>query len=210
MSIPRPGSQETMNSLRHFFDTWEETKGVGASGMTFFNLPSELGVSDRDDTRDILILQSVADALAMITSEEFAPAFGRSADMNDWNWGKLHRVVLEHPLGGILSIPPAGGGFPPSLDGLPGISTDGGFGTVDASSHNVRADGVNEFMFGSGPVRRFVAEGESAGIKAVTSLPGGTSGTLGDPNYANLLPLWLTNEAFDSVLRPMPYIPWIR
>lgn len=210
MELPRPGSQQTMNSLRHFFDNWDATKGVGASGITFFNLPPELGVTDRDTTRDILILASIADALELITSEEFNPAFGQSLDMNDWNWGKLHRVVFDHPLGGVLSIPPAGGGFPAPLQGLPGIPTDGGFATVDAASHDVRADGVNEFMFGSGPVRRFVAEGRTDGIVAETSLPGGTSGTLGSPFYANLLPMWLTNDAFPSVLRQMPRIPWIR
>lgn len=210
MDLPRPSGQQTMSTIRHFFDNWEETKGVGASGMTFFNLPPELGVTDRDTTRDILILASIADALGLITGDEFAPAFDNSLDMNDWNWGKLHRVVFDHPLGGPLSIPPAGGGFPAPLPGLPGIPVDGGFATVDAASHDPRADSVNEFMFGSGPVRRFVAEGRTDGIVAETSLPGGTSGTLGSPFYANLLPMWLTNEAFPSVLRQMPRIPWIR
>ena len=210
MNLPRPGTQQTMNSLRHFFDTWDQTKGVGASGMTFFNLPAALGVSDRDTVRDILLLQSVADALGLITSDEFAPAFGKSLDMNDWNWGKLHRVVFRHNLGGDLSLPPAAGFFPAPLSGLPGIPTDGGFATVDASSHSIRADAVNEFMFGSGPVRRAVAEGTANGIVSEMSLPGGTSGTIGSPFYGNLLPLWLTNEAFPVELRTLPRIPWIR
>lgn len=206
MSLPRPGSQETMSTLRNFFDNWEETKGVGASGISFFNVP---GVTDADTRRDILILKSIGDAAALITSEQFAPAFNRSTDMNDWRWGKLHRVVLDHPLGGVLNTPPAAGIFPPPLPGLSGIPTDGGFGTVDASGHNVRADGLNEFMFGSGPVQRFVGEGKADGIVAETSLPGGTAGTPGQ-FYVNLLPMWLTNEAFPAVLQDMPRIPWIR
>jgi hypothetical protein len=36
---------------------------------------------------------------------------------------------------------------PPPLPGLQGIPTDGGFNTVDASSHGARADSANEFMF---------------------------------------------------------------
>ncbi|MDJ0981425.1 MAG: penicillin acylase family protein, partial [Kiloniellales bacterium] len=32
------------------------------------------------------------------------------------------------------------------------------------------------------------------GISGQTSLPGGQSGVLGSPLYANLLPRWLTNE----------------
>ncbi|MBW3564831.1 MAG: penicillin acylase family protein [Acidobacteria bacterium] len=205
--LPRPGSGSTLSSLRNFLDNWETTRGVGASGLNFFNVP---GVDDPSTRRDILILKSVGDAIGLITSEEFAPAFGRSTDMNDWNWGKLHRIVFDHPLGGPLSVPPAGGLVPAPLPGLPGIPTDGGFGTIDASSHNARADGVNEFMFGSGPARRFAAEATGDGIRAETSLPGGTSGSLGSPFHLNLLPMWLTNESFPSVLRPVPSIPWLR
>ena len=57
-------------------------------------------------------------------------------------------------LGAPWSIPPAGGIT--TLPGLAGIPTDGGFNTVDASSHNARADSVNEFTFGGGPVRRLL------------------------------------------------------
>ncbi|MDX1582595.1 MAG: penicillin acylase family protein [Thermoanaerobaculia bacterium] len=207
MDLPRPGSQPTLNSLHNHLENWEQRQGVGASGVPFFSVP---GIDDPDAARDVILLGSVGEALQLITSEEFAPAFGQSLDMTTWNWGKLHRVVFDHPLGGILSIPPAGGGFPPPLEGLPGIPVDGGLGTVDASNHSARADGLNDFMFGSGPVRRFVAEGHPDGIVAETSLPGGTSGTLGNPFYANLLPMWLTNEAFPSVLQAMPRIPWVR
>jgi penicillin G amidase len=212
MPLPRPGSLQVMNSLRHFFDTWEERRGFGASGLTFFNVPGLSGTdaATRNTVRDILILKSIADAAGLAVSEEFAPAFQQSLNMNDWRWGKLHRVVFAHNLGGPLSIPPAGGAFPPPLPGLPGIPTDGGFGTVDASAHNVRAAGVNSFMFGSGPVRRTVAEARADGIYEETSLPGGTSGFVGSPFYMNLLPMWLTNDAFPLVLRDLPRIPWVR
>ena len=205
--LPRPGSGETLAALRNLLDNWEATGGFGASGLNFFNVP---GINEAAARRDILILKSVGDAIGLITSDAFAPAFAKSTDMNSWNWGKLHRLVLDHPLGGPLNIPPAGGGFPAPLPGLPGIPVDGGFGTVDASSHSARAGSVNGFMFGSGPVRRFVASESGDGITAETSLPGGTSGTLGNPHFMNLLPMWLTNETFPSVLGSVPRIPWVR
>jgi acyl-homoserine lactone acylase PvdQ len=47
-------------------------------------------------------------------------------------------------------------------------------------------------------VRRTVASVQSIGrgIEAVSSLPGGESGEIGNPFHLNLLPRWLTNEVF--------------
>jgi penicillin G amidase len=105
--------------------------------------------------------------------------------------------VMDHPMDGALNIPPGGGAFPAPLADLPGIPTDGGFDTVDASSHDARADASNDFMFGSGPANRFVAETRAPGqVVAESSLPGGTSGVPGTPFYVNLLPRWLTNDTF--------------
>ena len=33
-------------------------------------------------------------------------------------------------------------------------------------------------------------------MRARSSLPGGTSATIGDPYFVNLLPRWLTNETY--------------
>jgi penicillin G amidase len=106
-------------------------------------------------------------------------------------------VTLDHPLGGPFNIPPAFGAFPPPLADLPGIPTDGGFETVDASTHDARADATGEFGFGGGPANRYVSEPRAPGdIRAESSLPGGTSGVPGTPFYVNLLPSWLTNDSF--------------
>ncbi len=197
--LPTPGSSLAMSALRNLLDNFATNGGVGASGIDFFQVP---GVADADDRRDVLILQSLRDALDLLASDEFAPAFGNSTDQGDYRWGKLHRIVLDHPLGGPFNIPPAGGAFPDPLPGLPGIPTDGGFGAVDASSHNARADSVNEFMFGSGPARRFVTESDpSKGIRAESIWPGGASGELGSPWYFNLLPVWLTNDTVPHLFR---------
>lgn len=185
-----PGSETTLAALRHHLEQ-EPFTGVGASSLDFFAVP---GIAEAADRRDAVILRSVSGALDGLAGPSFDAAFGGSTDQDDYRWGRLHRIVLDHPLDGDLSVPPAGG-LATQL-GLPGIATDGGFEVVDASSHPARAFGANEFMFGIGPARRTVAEASRRGFRAVTSVPGGVSGDPSSPHYADLLPGWLTNEAF--------------
>ena len=132
----------------------------------------------------------------MLASPAFADAFNGSTDQSDYRWGRLHRVVLAHPLGAPFSIPPAGGAFPQPLPNLPGISIDGGLHTVDVGTHPINLDSSNGFMFRSAPSLRYVASLESDGIKPVSSLPGGQSGVPSSQFYLNLLGRWLTNETF--------------
>jgi len=94
-----------------------------------------------------------------------------------------------------FSVPPAFGAFPNPLgDLLPGFPTDGGFGVVDASNHNPRGQAANDFMYGSGPVNRFVAEAGRPNVIAESVWPGGTSANPGSPFYLNLLTRYLTND----------------
>ncbi|HEX6077795.1 MAG TPA: penicillin acylase family protein [Micromonosporaceae bacterium] len=193
-----PGGDEAMKALKTLLLRFDERHGVGLSGVDFFAVP---GVGDPAERRDVLLLKSLGDALALLAGPAFDAAFHGSTNQDDYRWGKLHRVVFDAVLGEPWSVPPAGGGFPAPLPGLAGVPTDGGFNTVDASSHNARADSVNEFRFGGGPVRRFVAQPVSGGMSADSALPGGTSETLGSPYYGNLLPGWLTNETYPVRLR---------
>src|SRR4029453_3640753 len=104
------------------------------------------------DRRDVTLLGAVKAALTKLSGPDFQAAFGGSTDQGDYRWGRLHRVTLDHPLGGPFNIPPAFGPFPHPLgEGLPGIPTDGGFETVDASTHNARADAARWIGFGGGP-----------------------------------------------------------
>jgi penicillin amidase len=195
--LPKPGSEDAVTALRQLLDTFDTGGGVGASGVNFFNLP---GVANAADRRDIVLLTSVQEALALLASDEFKPAFSNSTQQSDYRWGKLHRIVFAHPLGAPFSVPPAGGAFPAPLAGLTGIPTDGGFQTVDASSHSVRAATLNGFMFDAGPVRRFVGEVGPGRTRAESIWAGGTSGVLGNPNYTLFLPKWLANEAVPLAL----------
>jgi penicillin G amidase len=206
--------QTYLKALRHLLENFSTAHGVGASGLNFFQVA---GITDANDRRDIVILQSLKDALTLLASPAFNAAFGGSTNQNDYHWGKLHRITFNHILGSPFSIPPAGGAFPQPLTGLPGIPTDGGYQTVDAASFGVKANSVNAFTFTSGPSQRFVGEGRHEGIRGVSSLPGGISGVLGSPFYVNLLPAWLTNHAYrqlftedeleDHVLNVTRFVP---
>ena len=197
LGLPLPGSQEVLTALRSVLDNFEARDGKGASGVDFFNVP---GVTDPSDQRDIVILASLKEALTRLASDEFEKAFDKSTNQDDYRWGRLHRIVFAHPLDGPFSIPPAGGAFPPPLFPLSGIPTDGGFQTVDASSHSVRGAGTDGFMFNAGPVRRFVSEPRRGGARSESIWPGGTSGVLGSPFYAQFLTRWLSNDAIPLLL----------
>ena len=192
--VAGPDGERSLTALKHLLETFGQTHGVGASGIDFFAVD---GVADAADRRDVTLLRAVQAALAKLSGPDFQAAFGGSTDQDDYRWGRLHRVTLDHPLGGPFNIPPAFGAFPPPLADLPGIPTDGGFETVDAATHNARADATDEFGFGGGPANRYVSELRGPGdVYAESSLPGGTSGVPGSPFYVNLLPEWLTNDTF--------------
>jgi penicillin amidase len=197
-NLPLPQDQEALKALRYLLENFATNGGVGASGINFFNVP---GVSAAADRRDIFILQAVANTLNLLSGSGFMDDFGGSTNQDDYRWGKLHRIVFAHLLGSPFSIPPAGGAFPQPLPNLPGIPTDGGFATVDAASHPVRAASVNGFMFSSGPSNRSVYEALPFGMHGVSALPGGINGVLGSPLYFNLLPGWLTNTAYEQLFR---------
>jgi len=188
-----PSSDRSMVALRHLLDNFSVNQGVGASGIEF--IPG--------GDLDAVLLQALADALDLLAGSRFTAAFGNSVQQDDYRWGYLHRIVLNHPLGGAYNIPPAGG-LGNVASGLPGLARSGGYNTVDAASHSPRADGVNEFMFGSGPVRRFVGQLAPDGVIVHQVIPGGAGGVKDSPHQADQLRLWLTNAYVRRDLRPIP------
>src|SRR5262245_19496665 len=176
--LPVPDDHDSLAALRNLLDNFATNNGRGASGVDFFVVP---GVPAPADRRDIVILRSLRAALDLAAG----PELFASASPDDYRWGRLHRIVFRHPLGGPFNIP-AGGGS---------IATDGGFQTVDASSHSARATTAAGFMFRDGPNHRTVVETRADAMRAESVWPGGTSGVLGSPNYAQFLERWLANEA---------------
>jgi penicillin amidase len=196
VTLPKPGEQLSLTALKNLLERPEP--GIGASGLNFFNAPA----ASSEDRRDIVILASLADALGRLAGSGFAAAFGGSRNQTDYRWGKLHRIVMRHPLGGPFNVPPAFGVFANPLgDALPGFPVDGGFWTVDASKHDPRAQSVNEFMFDRSPDDRFVAEADARGVRSESAWPGGASGVPGDPFSVNLLPSYLTNDTIPLFFR---------
>lgn len=191
LGVPTPGSGEAIKAVRHLV----ERDGIGESTVDFF---AWAGLPTPAERRDLVLLKSLADALDLLAGPAFAPAFAGSTNQADYRWGRLHRIVLDAVLGPPASIPGLTPGFPPSFADLDGLAVDGGFGVVDASSHGARAASAEAFRFGSGPNRRYVGSPGTApgSIPAEDALPGGPSGVLGDPLYANLLGRWLTNDTY--------------
>jgi penicillin amidase len=157
--------------------------GVGASGLNFFSQ----GLAPT-------VQASLQQALDLLASDEFAPAFANSSTVMDYRWGKLHRIVFDHTLNVDPLNIPNGGGFMDLAENLPGLARQGGYEAVDASSHSARANTLNGFMFGSGPSRRFIGHMSPMGVEALEVIPGGQSGVFFSPNYSSQLPLWLTND----------------
>ncbi|HWM91128.1 MAG TPA: penicillin acylase family protein [Thermoanaerobaculia bacterium] len=193
-----PDGDVALADLRHLLENFSRNQGRGASGIQFFTDPDAANPSQ---ARDLALLESLDAALGLLAGPAFAPAFESSTDQDDYRWGMLHRIVFDHPLGDPFNIPPRGGPEHLAPD-LLGVSRSGGFGAVDASGHNVRADSVNEFMFGSGPARRFIGEMKPEGPVAEEVIPGGQSGVPGSPFQVDQLFLWLTNQ-----YHPWPYRP---
>jgi penicillin amidase len=192
LGVPTPGSADAVKALRHLV----ERDGIGLSGVDFFGW---VGLPQPAQRRDYVMLKSLKDALDLLAGPNFQAAFHGSTRQDDYVWGRLHRIVFDGlAIGPPFSIPNAQLGFPPSFADLPGLATDGGFGVVDASSHSARAASSSDFMFGSGPNRRYVGvPGMGPGsIEGRTVLPGGMSGVLTSPFYANLLGRWLTNDTY--------------
>ncbi|MGB7452372.1 MAG: penicillin acylase family protein, partial [Lysobacterales bacterium] len=195
--LPTPGSTQAITSMQHLLRT-----DGGTGIIDFFDVP---GIADPLDQRDYKLLDALRAALDLLAGEEFADAFANSTDQDDYRWGKLHRIVFDHPFIEAFSVPPQPPGvFPQPVPGLRGFPTDGGFNVVDASSHSARADSVNEFQFGSGPVRRFTGEPQGGFRTGAESIwAGGVSGVPfpGNPYYSNLLNYWLVNETLPLVLQ---------
>lgn len=192
-----PGGDSAYVAFKHQLDVFGSQGGVGASGLNFFQVS---GAPSAEDARDFLLLKSLGDALDLLASPAFAPAFAQSHNQDDYRWGRIHRIEFKHPLGGPFNFPGPGlFGITNLAPDLPGVARHGGYRTVDVANHNVRADGLNEFMYAHGSSRRFIGE-MSNPIAAEQIYPGGQSGVLSSgPAYISQLPTWLVNR-----YKPLP------
>jgi penicillin G amidase len=198
-----PGNNEAYTAVKHLLDSFSTRQGRGASGLDFFQgVPSSAAAESAANRRDCVLLSSLKSALDLLASDTFAPAFGNSPNVLDYRWGRLHRIVFDHPLGGPFDLPGQNAYPLRHLSAqLPGVPRPGGYEVVDASGHSVRANSLNGFMFGSGPVRRFIGEMTDTPT-LLQILPGGQDGKIGGPGYISQLPRWLVNDYKPLVLDP--------
>lgn len=202
LGVPGVGGDDALRALQHLLSATPFT-GVGHSGVDFFPLPAG---QSADVRRDIALLGALQAALDSLASSSYARAFGNSTNQDDYRWGKLHRKTFAHALGGAFSLPPYAG-FEDLSPDLLGMARDGGFEVVNASGFNARADGVDAFRFGGGPVRRYVgmasfpAGGSVVGYNAMPSV-------VGDPPNTTQLRMWLTGDSHpvhmtEDAVRPL-------
>jgi penicillin amidase len=192
----RPGNSTLMTILKYLLDDFKTHKGRGASGVNFFEVKD---VASPETARDIIILTSLQESLTLLASKAFAPAFKNSTNQDDYRWGRLHRVVFKHRLAGRFSIP-GGNHFSDLASDLPGLARPGGFESMDGSVHPIRVTSVSAFVHRGGAAARFVGEMTNAGPKAFQIIPGGQSGDVRSPFYANMIGHWLTNQYHPMLL----------
>lgn len=196
-----PNNRAAQRAVKYHLDNFAANRGVGASGLNFFAV--EDATLAPEQARDLILLTSLREALVALAGDEFAPAFANSTDPLDYRWGKLHRIVFDHPLGGPFNLPNPDGAYGLKRVGdLPGVARQGGWEVLDASNHSVRASTLNGFQFGAGPNRRKVASLDPDGIEAYEVIPGGQVGVVGSPHYADQLYLWLVNANKPLLIDP--------
>jgi len=134
---------------------------------------------DRPRFRDSQELRQGLDLLA-------SPTLFASTNQSDYRWGRLHRIVFAHPLGGPFSNPAAGGAFPAPLAGCAAFPPTADSRPSMLRRIKARAQTADDFMFTDGPTHRTVVEARAGAMRAESIWPGGTSGVLGSPK---LLPV---------------------
>ena len=78
------GRREILSAARNLLDNFDERRGVGASGVNFFEVP---GIDDAATRRDFVLLNSVGKALDKLAGDAYATAFKRSTNQDDYRWG---------------------------------------------------------------------------------------------------------------------------
>lgn len=153
----------------------------------------DLSTPARTETRREIAALSLAAAL-----DTLAGHLGE--DPAAWQWGRLHRLILDPllPVADLRLPHPKDPQFP---QGLP---RHGDVFSVDASSYGLRraaAKPGSDFTYGHGAAIRFVAEMAPDGVRAWNVLPGGQVFDPDSPHYADQLALWRRNQAIALPLR---------
>ncbi len=143
----------------------------------------DIGTS-RTETRDYMLFRSFKDAVrALIVLYD-------TKDMARWEYGRMHTLLLKHPLSDnplldkSLSIGP--------------LETGGNNTTINCTAYNIFAP----FDVTVGASARFIADMASGYV--YTIVPGGSSGIVTDMNYGDQVQLWLNGGYIALPTGPEP------
>ncbi|MCS6937531.1 MAG: penicillin acylase family protein [Candidatus Bipolaricaulota bacterium] len=198
-TMAKPGGFFAVSALLNLLERFPRKQGKGESGVEFFDVP-DLFLSAEEE-RDWLILKSLQEALDLLKSDAFAKAYNKSEKLEDYRWGKIHRITFRnalHPQTNKFSIPPAVYGQPEYADGLP---VDGTLAAVDVANYNVKGTRAEDFGFSRGPSQRHIVELNPRGIRAWNALPTGQSGVVNTPHFGDLIAYWLVNDYYPVLFR---------
>ncbi|SDC87055.1 penicillin amidase [Sanguibacter gelidistatuariae] len=153
---------------------------------THLDDPTSLWWDDRRtvnvvETRDEIFTQALVKAREQLTKK-----LGRKAD--EWEWGKLHRLALQHPVLGGSSIPGVVRGF---VNPSP-VEMGGGSSIINATGWDASS---GSYDVTSGPSMRMVvdlADLDRSTWVVVT----GTSGHPASSHYADQLDRWAAGETY--------------
>jgi penicillin amidase len=193
-TMPKPGGFFAVKAIINLLEKFPKKQGKGESGIDFFDVP-ELFLAPEEE-RDWLILKSLQEALDLLKSDAFARAYNKSEKLEDYRWGKIHRIIFRnalHPQTNKFSVPPAVYTQPAYADGLP---VDGTLAAVDVANYNVKGTKAEDFGFSRGPSQRHIVELNPNGIRAWNALPTGQSGVVNTPHFGDLLAYWLVNDYY--------------
>jgi penicillin amidase len=123
------------------------------------------------ETRDDMIRKSMKDAIA-----ELSARYGRS--MDNWAWGKVHRMTIRHPLGTVL----------PFLNLGPYT-----YAGDDFTIHAGWWSRENPYEMISGAAIRIVVDMSDLSTMTLMSPPG-QSGHYTSPHYGDLADAWTRGE----------------
>lgn len=190
--FPAPGGDDAIKAMLHLLRDEDATDPAFIVHTRGPNGESTLWDDRRTpevETRDEILLRALRDGIAFLRER-----FG-SDDPTDWLWGRIHQVRFQHFFGqaglNVFDL----GNFP----------APGGRNTVNPADFSLNSD---NFVFSSGPSKRFVIDLDPAGVRAVSILPGGNNGNPGaleasvyntinpDIHYGDHIPGWINGETF--------------
>lgn len=154
-----------------------ENMATSETGETLFD---DIDTPEVETANDIL-LATLSEGLEWCQS---AGGFD-SIDMDDWNWGKIHKTQWEDFFGNFGLAIDIKGPYP----------IDGADYTVDVAG----SSGSDNFMVGSGPQIRWAVQVTSDGMVGKSVIPGGESGVITSPHYNDQAVMWLNNQTHDAV-----------